>query len=312
MANNIDVRQAGGSVVTLKTTDSGGVHTPHHKVDSLPADPFGANADAAVVTDASGTMSGKLRGLVKWAFERMPASLGQKTAANSLPVQLSSDNPLPTKVSTDNSTTSVLGAGASFTGTGEDVSRFRSIVVNVYASHAGTLKVQFSSDGTNWDIEQSRPVAAASGASFVFAVQAQDFRVVYTNGGTLQTAFRLQAIIHPTVIPPTPAPVKSATGTISATTTIVAAVAGKKIKVLAYSLITQSTTAVTCTFKDGAGGTAKWTVPLQAPNGTIGGANLPAGYNPLFETSAGNALELHLSAEQPVTYAVSYTDDDAR
>jgi len=51
----------------------------------------GANADAAVVTDTTGTLSGKLRGLVKWAFERMPSALGQTTMANSLPVTLASN-----------------------------------------------------------------------------------------------------------------------------------------------------------------------------------------------------------------------------
>lgn len=52
---------------------------------------IGSTIDAAVVTDTTGTLSGKLRGLVKWAFERMPASLGQKTKAASLPVTLASD-----------------------------------------------------------------------------------------------------------------------------------------------------------------------------------------------------------------------------
>lgn len=51
----------------------------------------GATTDAAVVTDAAGTVSGKLRGLVKWAFERMPASLGQKAMAASLPIVIASD-----------------------------------------------------------------------------------------------------------------------------------------------------------------------------------------------------------------------------
>lgn len=51
----------------------------------------GATSDAAVTTDTTGTASGKLRGLVKWAFERMPASLGSKTSANSLPVVVASD-----------------------------------------------------------------------------------------------------------------------------------------------------------------------------------------------------------------------------
>lgn len=51
----------------------------------------GATTDAAVITDTTGTLSGKLRGLVKWAFERMPTSLGQKAMAASLPVVIASD-----------------------------------------------------------------------------------------------------------------------------------------------------------------------------------------------------------------------------
>ena len=51
----------------------------------------GSTTDAAVVTDTNGTLSGKLRGLVKWAFERMPASLGQKLMTGSLPVVIASD-----------------------------------------------------------------------------------------------------------------------------------------------------------------------------------------------------------------------------
>lgn len=51
----------------------------------------GATTDAAVVTDTTGTLSGKMRGLVKWAFERMPASLGQKLMAASFPVTIASN-----------------------------------------------------------------------------------------------------------------------------------------------------------------------------------------------------------------------------
>lgn len=52
---------------------------------------IGDVGDAAVITDANGSLTGKLRGLVKWAFERMPAALGGTTAANSFPVTLSID-----------------------------------------------------------------------------------------------------------------------------------------------------------------------------------------------------------------------------
>jgi hypothetical protein len=51
----------------------------------------GATTDAAVITDVAGTISGKLRGLVKWAFERMPVSLGQKVMAESFPVTIASN-----------------------------------------------------------------------------------------------------------------------------------------------------------------------------------------------------------------------------
>jgi len=58
----------------------------------------GATADAAVITDTTGTVSGKLRGLVKWAFERMPASLGQKAMTASLPVTIASDDTLVSEI----------------------------------------------------------------------------------------------------------------------------------------------------------------------------------------------------------------------
>jgi hypothetical protein len=52
---------------------------------------LGATTDAAITTDESGTISAKLRGLLKWAAERMPANLGQTTMSGSLPVVVASD-----------------------------------------------------------------------------------------------------------------------------------------------------------------------------------------------------------------------------
>lgn len=72
----------------------------------------GATTDAAVITDTTGTLSGKLRGLVKWAFERMPASLGQKTMAASLPVVISSDQSvISVSGAVTNTVLSVVGGG---------------------------------------------------------------------------------------------------------------------------------------------------------------------------------------------------------
>ena len=105
---------------------------------------------------------------------------------------------------------------------------------------------------------------------------------------------------------------KVKTGSASATFTIIAAVASKKIKVYSLSLITSSTTAVTVTFKDGAAGTAIGTYILQAITGTNFGIteNLSTPSS-LFETSAATLLEMSFSAAVTVVYNLRYFDDDA-
>lgn len=71
----------------------------------------GSLSDAAIVTDTTGSLSGKIRGLVKWAFERMPASLGQKVMASSFPVVFAS-NQSPLDVSLVTSPIDVQQVGA--------------------------------------------------------------------------------------------------------------------------------------------------------------------------------------------------------
>lgn len=102
-------------------------------------------------------------------------------------------------VSTNNSTTSVLAGGAVFTGTSEDVLNYNEVRISVIASHASAtdgLSIQQSSDNTNWDITDTYTIAAATGKTYVVPRQARYFRVVYTNGATLQTSFRLQTILN--------------------------------------------------------------------------------------------------------------------
>ena len=170
----------------------------------------GATTDAAVTSDTTGTVSGKLRGLVKWAYERMPASLGQKTKTNSFPVVVASDQDAiavnsVSVVDSGNSTTATLGGGATFTGTGVDILAYRGINVAVKASHASAtdgLSVQWSTDNANWDHTETYDIAANVARAFQLAPRAQYFRVVYTNGGTGQSYFRLQTVLQPFL--PTP------------------------------------------------------------------------------------------------------------
>ncbi len=115
---NLLVRDGNDDSQYLKASGAGTLGdpiVPFHSIQTMAsgASPdIGAVTDTAVVTDANGTMLGKLRGLVKWAFERMPASLGQKTMSASLPVVISSDqSSLP--VTVGNLTISSISGGAS-------------------------------------------------------------------------------------------------------------------------------------------------------------------------------------------------------
>lgn len=78
--------------------------------------------------------------------------------------------------------------------------------------------------------------------------------------------------------------------------TIVAAVSGKKIRVLAGSL-TMTGTAVTIRFESGAGGTALTGQMTPSQGSTISLPWCPAGH---FETAAGALLNLELGGAQSV------------
>ena len=104
-------------------------------------------------------------------------------------------------VSTANSSAAALGISGVFTGTSEDVTEYADIRVYVFSDQASAtdgLKIQQSSNGTNWDIIDSYSIPASTGKNFSIGVSAKFFRIVYTNGGVAQTAFRLQAKLQKT------------------------------------------------------------------------------------------------------------------
>ena len=90
----------------------------------------------------------------------------------------------------------------------------------------------------------------------------------------------------------------------SGNNTLVAAVTGKKIRVLAFA-ITMTGTAVTIRFEDGAGGTAL-TGQMQPTQGQT--VTLP--FNPVgwFETSAATLLNLELGGAQSVDGVLVYIE----
>lgn len=106
---------------------------------------------------------------------------------------------------------------------------------------------------------------------------------------------------------------KTVSGSLTADTDVIAAVATKRLKVKAYSLITAGTALNNIRFKsNGTGGTELWRVPLQSLSGTVAGANLstPAP-DFLFATVAGEKLTIDVDQTDTVHYSISYWDDDA-
>jgi len=65
------------------------------------------------------------------------------------------------------------------------------IIGSCYSDQSGTLKVQFSPDGTNWDVEEEISYTGGTKMGFSVEVVCPYCRIVYTNGATDQTVFRL-------------------------------------------------------------------------------------------------------------------------
>lgn len=87
--------------------------------------------------------------------------------------------------------------------------------------------------------------------------------------------------------------------------TLVAAVTGKRIRVMSF--VGVATAAATVAFQSGAGGTALTGTMALAANGQI---NLP--YNPSghCETAAGALLNLSMGVTGPVTGVLTYKEVD--
>jgi hypothetical protein len=140
--------------------------------------------------------------------------LGQKAMAASTPVVIASNqSAIPVTGSftvsssagvldPTNSSTTPLGIGGVFTGAAFEVTGYVAINVNVMsnvASATNGLSVQFSPDGTNWDHSHSTTYTAATGVGYIFNAEYRYARVVYTNGATAQSFFRLQTIFKNTL-----------------------------------------------------------------------------------------------------------------
>jgi hypothetical protein len=107
--------------------------------------------------------------------------------------------------------------------------------------------------------------------------------------------------------------IKTVSGSLTADTDVIAAVTGKRLKVIGYSLISVGVNANTILFKsNGTAGTEQWRVLLQSSTAIAAGANLavaPPGF--IFATVAGEKLTMDVNQTDTVHYSITYFDDDA-
>jgi hypothetical protein len=129
------------------------------------------------------------------------AAFGKLVANDGVDIGDVSINNAGSVVDSNNSTTSTLGGGATYTGTGTDLLGYSAVCVTLYADvDSGTdgMTFQFSTDNSNWDdvYTFTMDVSSSDTRRFQFPVTARYFRVVYTNGAGAQSAFRVQTILH--------------------------------------------------------------------------------------------------------------------
>ena len=98
-------------------------------------------------------------------------------------------------------TDSTLGSSETFEsqskeigGTGFDEHNANYIRGTIYSDVSGTLKIQFG-DGTNWDCEESRDYTSQEKLGFTIEVVSPYVRVVYDNGSSEQSTFRLKTYL---------------------------------------------------------------------------------------------------------------------
>ena len=165
------------------------------------------------VVEQDTTNAANNRALPNLAFfyenaNQVPVFKDTVTPANSkgLPVEIigaGSTTLLTGTLDAGNSSTIALGSGGVFTGTAFDITSYAAINVNVksdVASATNGVKVEFSPDGTNWDHSHSTTYTGTAGVGYIFNAEFRYARVVYTNGGTAQSFFRLQTIFKTTLV----------------------------------------------------------------------------------------------------------------
>lgn len=111
-------------------------------------------------------------------------------------VQVSGTVNLSNPRSAGQNTVTPLGISGVYTSAQFSTAGFGRVIGTVFSDQAGTLVIQQSSDGINYDASTSVNVAASTKTSFSVEVVAPYVQLVYTNGTTAQTVFRLYSFLR--------------------------------------------------------------------------------------------------------------------
>lgn len=89
-------------------------------------------------------------------------------------------------------TTTPLAGNAVWTSGTLLTDTYDTVTGTVFADQAGTVNVEQSSDGTNWDWNTTVAASAGTGNVINVALVAPYFRIRYVNGATPSTIFRIK------------------------------------------------------------------------------------------------------------------------
>lgn len=171
-------------------------------ISATGADAGTGDATITLSLDAYSSTHGAVlyRGSSAWVA-LAPGTAGQVLQSNGSGANPSWVNMNTALIDTGNSSTSTLTSGSTFTGTGLSTLGYGSVSLSVFASHdsaADGLAVEQSTDNSNWDIADYMTVKSGQAVSLTVNFDAEFYRVVYVNGGTNQTTFRIEARLNPT------------------------------------------------------------------------------------------------------------------
>lgn len=93
-------------------------------------------------------------------------------------------------------TTTALAANGVYTSPQMSIKGYARITGTMYSDQSGTLLVNQSSDGVNYDVDSSIALTASTPTSFSVEIVAPYAELKFTNGATAQTTFRLYSFLR--------------------------------------------------------------------------------------------------------------------